>query len=128
LNLGLGRGAADAGQSALVLFVMNQISPSELAERLRQENPPHLLDVREPEEHAFAALPNSTLVPMREIPARLEELLEWKDAEVVVYCHHGIRSLHAAAFLAEAGFTNVINLSGGIDQWSQQVDAGVPRY
>jgi rhodanese-related sulfurtransferase len=105
-----------------------QISPVELAGKLRSANPPKLLDVREPEEHSFVALPNSTLIPLGELVFRAEELEEWKDEEIVVYCHHGIRSLNAIGQLKHFGFTKLQNLAGGIDRWSTEVDPKLPRY
>lgn len=105
-----------------------QLSPAELAEWLQAANPPVLLDVREVEEHHFAALPDSKLIPLREIPDRVSELEAWKDRDVVVYCHHGVRSLHAIGWLRQQGFAKLRNLSGGIDAWSREVDASVPRY
>ena len=104
------------------------MTPNELAARLRSANPPRLLDVRQPDEHAFSALPNSTLIPLDELLERADEIEGWKDEEVVVYCHHGIRSANAIAQLRAAGFTNLHNLSGGIDRWSIEVDPSVPRY
>ena len=104
------------------------MTPTELAEKLRSLTPPRLLDVRQPEEHAFVAMPNSTLIPLGELPARVGELDEWKDDEVVVYCHHGIRSAQAVAHLRAVGFTNVHNLAGGIDRWSTEVESTLPRY
>lgn len=104
------------------------MTPSELAEALRSPNPPRLLDVREAEEHAFCALPGSTLLPLSELAERIEDIAGWKDAEVVVYCHHGVRSAHAIGFLRSQGFTRLSNLTGGIDRWSTDVDPAVPRY
>jgi adenylyltransferase/sulfurtransferase len=104
------------------------MTPSELTAKLRSPNPPRLLDVRQPEEHAFVALLNSTLIPLGELPARVEEIEDWRDDEVVVYCHHGVRSAQAVAQLRALGFTNVHNLSGGIDQWTSEVDSMLPRY
>jgi rhodanese-related sulfurtransferase len=91
-------------------------------------NAPRLLDVREPEEFEIAALPNARLLPLGQIPARFSELESWKNETIVVYCHHGIRSLHAINFLLQAGFANLANLSGGIDAWSREVDPKTPRY
>ncbi len=105
-----------------------QISPEELAEKLRSENPPHLLDVREAEENSFVALPDSTLIPLGEIASRYDEIEKWKDEEIVVYCHHGIRSLNAIAQLKHFGFSKLQNLAGGIDQWTRDVDPALPRY
>lgn len=104
------------------------LSVGELAEWLRQAVPPRLLDVREEDEHLFAALPNSKLIPLGQLPDRVAELQAWKDEDVVVYCHHGVRSLHAIGWLRGHGFTRLRNLTGGIDAWSREVDASVPRY
>jgi rhodanese-related sulfurtransferase len=104
------------------------MTPHELNVKLDLAEPPRLLDVRQPEEHAFVALPNSTLIPLGELLSRVEELGEWRDKEVVVYCHHGIRSAQAVAQLRALGFSNVHNLSGGIDRWTSDVDSGLPRY
>jgi rhodanese-related sulfurtransferase len=73
-------------------------------------------------------LPGSTLLPLSELAERLEDIAEWKADDVVVYCHHGIRSAHAIAFLRGQGFTKLANLTGGIDRWSSEVDPCVPRY
>jgi rhodanese-related sulfurtransferase len=105
-----------------------QISPKELAERLKSEQPPRLLDVREPAEHALVTLPNSTLIPLGQLDRRYVEIEVWKDEEIVVYCHHGIRSLNAIGQLRFLGFTKVRNLTGGIDRWTSDVDPSLPRY
>jgi rhodanese-related sulfurtransferase len=102
--------------------------PTELAERLAAPNPPHLLDVRQPDEFAIVALPGARLLPLNELPERVGELAAWREQEVVVYCHHGMRSAHAIGWLRQKGFTNLHNLSGGIDRWSLEVDANAPRY
>ena len=65
-------------------------------------------------------------IPMREIPARSEELDD--EAPIVCICHHGARSANVAMFLESRGFKQVFNLQGGIDAWSRQVDAAVPTY
>ena len=90
--------------------------------------PPRLLDVREAEEHAFCALPGSVLVPLSELQERAIEIAAWKDDEIVVYCHHGVRSAHAIGFLRRLNFAKLMNLSGGIDRWSLEVDPRTPRY
>jgi rhodanese-related sulfurtransferase len=87
-----------------------------------------LLDVREPHEFAAAKIEGATLIPMREIPARLAELAPHKDSRVVVHCHHGGRSQRVMNFLRQQGFSQVQNMIGGIDDWSLQVDPSVPRY
>lgn len=104
------------------------MSPEEIDRWLRTPTPPLLLDVRYPEEHALAALPGSVLIPLHELPQRWREIEKWQDRPIVAYCHHGIRSRHAAGFLKQCGFTAVENLDGGIDAWSTDVDPSVPRY
>ncbi|SDV47803.1 rhodanese-like domain-containing protein [Chitinasiproducens palmae] len=108
---------------------MRQMTAPELAERLADPSRPAplLLDVREPWEVARCALPGIVSIPLQQLPARSEELDP--DAEVVCICHHGARSASAAMFLErERGFTQTINLSGGIDAWALQVDPSTPRY
>src|SRR5688572_12653227 len=104
-----------------------QISPTELVEKLRSAQPPRLLDVREPAEHQLAALPHSTLIPLGQLKYRLDEIEDWKDEEIIVYCHHGIRSLNAIGQLKDFGFVKLRNLTGGIDRWSTDVDSSLPR-
>ena len=86
---------------------------------------PLLLDVREPWEHELAALPDSTLVPLGQLPAALDALP--RDRETIVYCHHGIRSQDALRQLLAAGIP-ARHLAGGIDAWSREVDPAVARY
>lgn len=105
-----------------------QISPTDLVQKLLCATPPHLLDVREMEENELVALPNSTLIPLGELAARAEEIADWRDEEIVVYCHHGIRSLNAIAQLKHFGFEKLQNLAGGIDRWSVEIDSKLPRY
>lgn len=85
-----------------------------------------LLDVREPAEVATAAVAAAVHIPMREVPARLDELP--RDKPLVVMCHSGGRSNRVAQYLQYNGFSNVLNLKGGIDAWSTQIDSRVPRY
>lgn len=90
-----------------------------------------LLDVREPWEYELARIDASINVPMSTLGGRVDEvraLQDEADAPVVVICHHGSRSMHCAQFLAGQGIGPLINLSGGIDAWSQRVDPSVPRY
>lgn len=102
-----------------------RISPEALHARLRGDDPPLLLDVREPWEHALAALPGARLIPLEELPWRLDELEPGR--EVVVYCHHGIRSAAVVEWLRARGVA-AVNLEGGIDAWARTVDPGMPRY
>ena len=87
-----------------------------------------LLDCREPDEVATARITGSTHIPMREIPSRLPELGPNNTTRVVIHCHHGGRSLRVTHFLRQQGFEQAQNMAGGIDAWSQQIDARVPRY
>ena len=87
-----------------------------------------LLDVRQPDEHAFAALPQSLLVPLPELPERHHEIQPPPGAALIVYCHHGVRSWQAAHFLEQNGFADVWSLADGIDAWSRQIDPRIPRY
>jgi molybdopterin/thiamine biosynthesis adenylyltransferase/rhodanese-related sulfurtransferase len=85
-----------------------------------------LLDVREPREAAIAHIEGARLIPLRELPGRLSELPG--HGEIVTFCHHGQRSQRALEILRGAGFGNVRSLDGGIDAWSREIDASVPRY
>ena len=85
-----------------------------------------LLDVREDGEVAYANIDGHTHIAMNLIPLRHNELPD--DKPIVVYCHHGMRSMQVALFLEHAGFSDVYNLSGGIEAWSVQIDPGVARY
>ncbi len=107
---------------------MREISAGELAEQLRTGAAVYLIDVRQPWEHEVAALPHSVLVPLDQLPARLDDVDPPPGAAVVTYCHHGMRSLSAASILERAGVANVLSLAGGIDAWSRLVDPTVPRY
>src|SRR5713101_8292992 len=102
--------------------MVREITVQELAKKLAAGEPLLLLDVRQPFEHEIASLPNSQLIPMGELPARIREIRPPSDAELVVYCHHGVRSLIASNFLVGNGFGKVVSLVGGIDAWSREID------
>lgn len=87
-----------------------------------------LLDVRESDEHATASIDAAKLIPMSEIQDRVGELEPHQNEPIVVHCHHGGRSAQVTQWLMQQGFTNVQNMTGGIDVWSQQIDSSVPRY
>ena len=105
-----------------------QIHPAELARKLQAQEPVYLLDVRQHWEYEQCHLPGSVLIPLPELPQRLNELEVPAQALIVVYCHHGIRSLSGAAILHQAGLSKAVSLSGGIEAWSLQIDSSVPRY
>ena len=104
----------------------DEISPRTLAERMKAGTPPALLDVREPYEWTIARLPDAQLVPLDALPHAVSTLDP--SAELVVYCHHGIRSAAAVTWLRERGFQRARNLTGGIDRWSREVDPSTRRY
>ena len=110
--------------------MLAQITPANLAQWLQSQPAAVVLDVREPWEWQTASVrPDGfTLVtpPMGEIPARLAELDPQQP--IACLCHHGARSQRVAQFLLQNGFDNVVNIAGGIDAWSLQLDTSVPRY
>jgi rhodanese-related sulfurtransferase len=107
--------------------VVGSLTPEELKRRLDRGEPRLvLLDVREDNERATARIEPSIHIRMNEVPARLREIPA--DAKVVVYCHHGHRSMVVGAFLESHGFPEVENLQGGIDAWAQRIDRTIPRY
>ncbi len=85
-----------------------------------------LVDVREPWEHDAARIEDSLLIPLREIPGNISHLAGTEP--IVLYCHHGIRSLDAAAWLRSQGIGTARSMAGGIERWSVEVDPNVPRY
>jgi adenylyltransferase/sulfurtransferase len=103
------------------------ISPQQLKDRLATGKKLRLIDVREPDEWGFNRIPGAELIPLSQFQKRGPEELS-PDEEIVLYCHHGMRSGQAQGFLKAQGYENVLNLSGGIDAWSTQVDPTVPRY
>lgn len=104
-----------------------ELSPEDLARRLAAGEPLHLVDVRFPEEFELCRLAGALLIPLPELPARADELAALKDRPVVLYCHHGVRSLRAAIFARSLGL-DAASLTGGIEAWSLTVDPSVPRY
>ena len=108
---------------------MRDLRPAELAAYLEQaEQPPLLLDVREPWEFAICHLEGSQLLPMQQIPAAVAGDELPRDRDIVVICHHGIRSRQVAMFLAHQGYDRIINLQGGVDAWAREVDRQMPTY
>ncbi len=105
-----------------------QLTPTELAawRADADREPPVLIDVREPWEFAHCHIEGSQHVPLQTLPARLPDLPA--DRDLVLVCHHGNRSQHAAMWLAQNGFPRVHNLRGGVAAWADQVDPRMPRY
>ena len=103
-----------------------EISASEAA--ILRENDPEVvfLDVREDSELAICRIDGALHIPMGEIPERHEALP--KDAALVIFCHHGMRSMSVVQFLAAKGFENAINMAGGIHAWAIELDPHMRRY
>lgn len=114
----------------------HEISPHAAAERLGRGGSRYLvLDCRLPTEHETARVEPSLLIPMHEIEQRLDELEEAleergleREDEFAVLCHHGQRSLRVALMLQQLGFPGARSVHGGIERWSSEVDASIPRY
>jgi sulfur-carrier protein adenylyltransferase/sulfurtransferase len=104
----------------------DEITPLRLAARLQNGSSPAVVDVREPYEWAIGRIPGARLVPLDSLPQAVPS--PERDAELVVYCHHGVRSAAAVTWLRDQGFTRVRNLVGGIDRWSIEVDPSLRRY
>lgn len=88
--------------------------------------PPFMVDVREPWEFQYCHIEGSTLLPLRQVPERLTELDP--EAEIVLICHHGVRSYRAGLFLQQAGFGKIYNLQGGVEAWARDVDPDMRKY
>lgn len=108
---------------------VREITPDQLAARLAgpAEQRPVLLDVRWPQENHFVALPGSILIPLDELEQRVGELDPFREREVIVYCHHGVRSQTGAAICTAHGL-NAASLQGGIHLWACDIDPTLPRY
>lgn len=106
-----------------------EITPAEVRRRLDSGDAVFLIDVRQPEEHAICRIEGAELIPMNTVPAALQDL-EGKGDEgtIVVFCHHGMRSLNVVNWLRGQGVTECTSMAGGIDRWSVEIDPSVPRY
>lgn len=109
---------------------MYDVNPEELQTLIQTEGPRafRLIDVREEDEFAICHLQDAELVPLSRFVEESPQRLPDQDEHIVVYCHHGMRSGNAAAWLREKGYTNVSNLIGGIDAWAQWIDPEMARY
>jgi sulfur-carrier protein adenylyltransferase/sulfurtransferase len=106
---------------------MDSFSAAQLARYLEQTPSCRLVDVREKEEWEHCRLPQAEWIPLSEFARCALERLP-KEQEIILYCHHGIRSLSAGQFLLSHGYSKVSHLAGGIDAWSLEVDSSVKRY
>lgn len=104
------------------------IHAEELKQRIDEGNPPVIIDVREADELAICQIPGALHFPMGDVPSRLQDLEQYAEQELVVYCHAGVRSASVQNFLRQQGFENVRNLIGGIDAYSVKADPAIPRY
>jgi adenylyltransferase/sulfurtransferase len=107
-------------------FVAGDITPKEVKERLDRGEKFQFIDVREPHEYQICSIPGTKLIPLGELPKRLNELNP--DEELVAHCKSGMRSGKAIDLLKQSGFKKVRNMKGGILAWSDQVDPSVPKY
>lgn len=106
-----------------------EITPQEVQGRLAAGEKLALIDVREPVEFQLAQIAGSELIPMRAVPAELSRLdAQADDATLIVFCHHGVRSLNVVNWLREHGVEACQSMAGGIDRWSREIDPTVPRY
>ena len=97
------------------------------AKELREKNPSiQFLDVREPEEVRIGYISEAIHIPLNFIPYNLEKIP--KNETLIIYCHHGMRSLKAVEYLKAKGFDKAINLAGGIHEWSTKIDPTIPTY
>jgi rhodanese-related sulfurtransferase len=103
-----------------------QIAPQELKQRLDKAEQLLVVDVREPWETQMGVIAGAKLIPLNTIPANMEMFTNAE--EVIIYCHHGMRSLNAATWLRSQGVDGARSLTGGIERWSTEIDPKVPRY
>jgi rhodanese-related sulfurtransferase len=105
-----------------------EVHPAEVKAALDAADDLFLLDVRRTDEWEAARLPGAVLIPLHELAGRIDELAAQQHRRVVVYCHHGVRSLRGAAILRHHGFTNAHSMAGGIDAYTLIADPTIPRY
>jgi rhodanese-related sulfurtransferase len=106
-----------------------EIAPDDVKRRLDAGEKLMLIDVREPVEFQTARIPGAQLMPMRTVPAALQVLESAADdATLIVFCHHGVRSLNVVNWLREQGIEACLSMAGGIERWSVEIDPTVPRY
>lgn len=104
-----------------------EVTCAELRGKQQASDEVHLIDCREPLEHEIVQLAGAKLIPMGEVPTRLAEIADL-EGEIVVYCHHGMRSAQTAQWLRANGVPAAQSLAGGIDAWAEQIDPALPRY
>jgi rhodanese-related sulfurtransferase len=112
---------------ALMPEIPLEVSPSDVKARIDAGEAVRLIDVREVQEHQLTRIEGAELIPMNSIPQNLQDLDDDGPA-LIVFCHHGVRSLSVVDWLRRQGIENCQSMAGGIDLWSLTVDAAVPRY
>lgn len=105
-----------------------ELTPHQVRDLREQDAQLVLIDCRLPEEHAVARIEGAVLMPMHAVAEHIDELRCYAGRRMVVYCHHGVRSLRVAHWLREQGFTGACSMSGGIERWSHEIDPSIPRY
>lgn len=105
-------------------FKKIEIEPSEVKSKLDKKEDLLFLDVRNNDETQIAKIKEAKNIPLNQLPQKISEI---PKKEIITHCHHGVRSLHAANFLAQKGFS-VKSMRGGIDAWSLEIDSSVRRY
>ena len=109
-------------------MALPEISVAEAQTRLTGAQPPRLIDVREADEFEIVRIAGAELLPLSQWPAIATQQLTNPAQPLLIVCNHGGRSGQATAFLLRNGFTDVTNVAGGIDAWSQEIDPSIPRY
>ena len=106
-----------------------ETTPADVKRRIDAGEPLVLIDVRQPEEHQIARIAGAELIPMNNVPAAIQDIERKSDeGTLVVFCHHGMRSLNVVNWLRGQGIAECQSMSGGIDQWSAEIDPSIPRY
>ncbi len=106
-----------------------ELNPHEAQTRLVNTKEAILIDVREPEEFATARIEGAMLIPIQSVPVELQRLERLADEhDLLILCHHGVRSLQVVNWLRNQGLENCFSVTGGIDRWSREIDPRVPRY
>ncbi|MFT5633909.1 MAG: rhodanese-related sulfurtransferase [Rubritalea sp.] len=105
-----------------------EITCQQTKEQLDGEDPPILIDCREQNEYDFCRIEGAVLIPLSDFAGRADALFQQVEQNAIIYCHHGVRSLHAAQYLHQRGFSNILSMQGGIDVWSLKIDSEVARY
>ena len=109
-------------------MIYQNMTPAEFDERSKRGDELLLIDVREIEEHDLARIEGAQLLPLSRFNEWAATLDTAKEKEIVVMCHHGIRSAQVCSYPSRQGFMKLYNLAGGIDRWSCEIDRRVPRY